>query len=161
MSLLLSRTLIINHLYYPLELPNMQLECRGAKPGPPSPVAHITSQCQLGKIISRVQASMGSVGNHTRANYIKSDIDQWFASLPLAYRENDPDTRWDEKHVYVSLQRHQLQAVGYMTMLVPFKAFLTKTFDRQSSEPDRALRKTAVDIAVHLIDVSHRLFEQV
>ena len=51
--------------------------------------------------------------------------------------------------------------VAYMTMLVPFKAFLTKTFDRQSSEPDKALRKTDVDIAVHLIDVSYRLFEQV
>jgi hypothetical protein len=161
MSLLLSRPLIINQLYYPLELPNMQLECHGVKAGPPSPVAHITSQCELGKTISRVPATLGSIDDFTQANAIKSDIDQWFASLPPAYRENDPDTRWDEKHVYVSLQRHQLWAVGYMTMLVPFKAFLTKTFDTQNSESDKALRKTAVDIAVHLVDVAHRLFEHV
>jgi hypothetical protein len=54
-----------------------------------------------------------------------------------------------------------MQAIGYMTMLVPFKAYLTKTFDSYSSEADKALRSTAADIAVHLMDISHRLFDHV
>jgi hypothetical protein len=104
---------------------------------------------------------MEGVVDPVQANSVKSDIDQWFVTLPPAYRETDPDTTWDEKHIYVALQRHQMHAIGYMTMLVPFKAFLTKTFDSQSSETDRELRSTAVDIAVHLMDVSHRLFDHV
>lgn len=68
-----------------------------------------------------VQVTMGGVVDPTLANSIKSDIYQWFMSLPPAYRENGPDTQWDEKQIYVSLQRYQLRAVGYMTMLVPFK----------------------------------------
>lgn len=161
MSLLLSRPLIINHCYCPFELPNMHIECHDSKTGPPSPFSHIASQCELGKIISRVTASMEGAIDPIQAYSVKSDIDQWFATLPPAYRETDPDTQWDEKHIYVPLQRNQMQAIGYMTMLVPFKAYLTKTFDSYSSEADKALRSTAADIAVHLMDISHRLFDHV
>lgn len=161
MSLLLSRPLIINQHYYPSKLPNMQLECQNSKTGPPSPFSHIASQCELGKIILRVAATMEEAVDPLQAYSIKSGIDQWFTTLPPAYRETEPDTQWDEKHIYVALQRHQMQAIGYMTMLVPFKTFLTKTFDIHSSEADKALRSTAVDIAVHLMDVSHRLFDHV
>jgi hypothetical protein len=161
MSLLLSRPLIINHSYYHFELPNMQLECQDSKTGPPSPFSHIASQCELGKIISRMPDTVDGFVDADQAISIKSDIDQWFTSLPPAYRETDPDTQWDEKHIYVALQRRQMHAIGYMTMLVPLKVFLTKTFDSRSSDTDRALRHTAVDIAVHLMNVSHRLFDHV
>jgi hypothetical protein len=161
MALLLSRPLIINQYYYPFELPNMQLECHDSKTGPPSPFSHISSQCELGKIISRVPPTMGGTTKPSQANAIKVDIDRWLASLPPAYREASPDIQWDEKYIYVPLQRHQLRAIGYMTMLLPFKAFLTKTFDSKTSETDKALRSTAVEIALHLIDVSHGLFDHV
>lgn len=139
----------------------MHIECHDSKTGPPSPFSHIASQCELGKIISRVTASMEGAIDPIQAYSVKSDIDQWFATLPPAYRETDPDTQWDEKHIYVPIQRKQMQAIGYMTMLVPFKAYLTKTFDSYSSEADKALRSTAADIAVHLMDISHRLFDHV
>lgn len=161
MALLLSRPLIINELYYPVELPNMQLECCDSNIGPPSPFSHISSQCELGKIVSRSPDIMSRTSEPSQAVAIKADIDRWLASLPPAYRETDPDTQWDEKHYYVPLQRHQLRAIGYMTMLLPFKACLTKTFDSQSSETDKKLRSSAVDIALHLMDVSHGLFDQV
>lgn len=160
MSLLLSRPLIINQNYYPPELPNMQLECHDSSTGPPSPCSHIASQCELGKIILRVP-DLGEVFDPIQANSIKVEIDQWFASLPPAYREIDPDTQWDTKHLYVPLQRHHMHAIGYMTMLLPFKSFLTKTFDSRSSETERAMRSTAIDIAVHLMDISHGLFDHV
>ncbi|KAJ5166940.1 uncharacterized protein N7482_005721 [Penicillium canariense] len=161
MSLLLSRPFIINAIYYPFELPNMQLECVDSEAGPPSPISHISYQCELGKIISRVPGTMGGTIDVTQAYPIKSDIDQWLTSLPPAYRETNPDTQWDEQYVYVPLQRRQLHTIGYMTMLLPFKSFLTKTFDVQSSDADRASRGTAVDIAAHLMEVSHRLFNHV
>lgn len=98
---------------------------------------------------------MGSVDDPTRANSIKSDIDRRFASLPLAYRKNDPDARWDEKHVCVP------SASPTSGSRIYDDALLTKTFDGQGEEPDMALCKTAVDIDIPLIDLSHQLFEHV
>lgn len=161
MSLLLSRPLIINQSYYPFELPNLQLECHATDDGPPSLIAHIVAQCELGRIITKVPATMGGTLEATEAEALKADMDKWLASLPPVFRESDPDTRWDEEHNYVPLQRRLLHAIGYMTMLLPFKAFLTKSFSSESSETDRARRATAIDIALHLMEISRGLFEHV
>jgi hypothetical protein len=161
MSLLLSRPPIINQSYSSFELPNMQLESNATEDGPPSPVTHIAVQVELGRIISRVPATVGGIFDNIQAESLKSDIDRWFASLPSAYQETDPDTQWDKEYLYVPLQRRQLHAIGYMTMLLPFKAYLTRIFDTQSTEIDRVRRKTSVDIALHLMEVSRRLFYHV
>lgn len=161
MSLLLSRPPIINPSYSSFDLPNLQLESVDPENGPPSPVTHIAAQCQLGGVMAGVPASMGGTSDTSKADSIKSDIEDWIASLHPAYVEVNPDTRWDDGHLYVPLQRRQLHAIGYMTMLLPFKPFLAKTFDSNSSETERSYRKTAVDIAIHLMEVSRRLFDQV
>lgn len=161
MSLLLSRPPIINQSYSSFELPNVQLESHAAEDGPPSPVIHIAIQVELGRVIGRVPATMGGTFDNAQAESLKSDIERWFASLPSAYQETNPDTQWDNEHLYVPLQRLQLHAVGYMTMLLPFKAYLTRIHDLESTDVDRARRETAVDIALHLMEVSRRLFDHV
>lgn len=161
MSLFLSRPLIINPSNNPFELPNMLLESPSMIDGPPSPVAHTAAQCELGRIITHVPASMGGTLDAAKAEALKADIQEWIASLPPAYQEMDPDTQWDEDHIYVPLQRHQLHAIGYMTMLLPFKSFLTQTFTSESSDMDRTRRETAIDTTLHLMEVSHRLFDHV
>lgn len=161
MSLLLSRPLVINQSSCAYELPNMQLEITDPANGPPSPVSHIASQCELGQMITRAPATIRGTSDDFEADSIKANIEAWMKSLPRAYQENNPDTRWDEDHIYVPLQRRQMHAIGYMTMLLPFKGFLAKTFDSQSSSTDRARRSSAIEIALHLMEVSHRLFDQV
>lgn len=161
MSLLLSRPPIINQSYCSFELPNIQLESPATEDGPPSPVTHIAVQVELGRIIGRVPATMGGTFDNTQAEPLKSDIERWLASLPSAYQETDPDTQWDNEHLYVPLQRRQLHAIGYMTMLLPYKAYLTRTYDSKSTDVDRFRRETAIDIALHLMEVSQRLFDHV
>lgn len=142
----------------------MQLESHATEDGPPSPVTHIAVQVELGRIMSKAPATMGgicSTFDNAQAESLKSDIDGWFASLPPAYQETNPDTQWDNQHLYVSLQRQQLHAIGYMTMLLPFKSYLTRTFDSQSTEADRARRVTAIDVTLHLLEVSKLLFDHV
>ncbi|KAJ5161533.1 hypothetical protein N7492_006925 [Penicillium capsulatum] len=161
MSLLLGRPPIINPLYSSFELPNLQLENVGVQSAPPSPVTHIAAQCQLGGVIAGIPATMAGTHDTSKADSIKSHIKQWLLSLHPAYREIDPDTQWDDKHEYVPLQRRQLHVIGYMTMLLPFKPLLVKTFDSKSLESERLHRKMAVNIALHLMEVTRRLFDQV
>lgn len=162
MSLLLSRPLIINQTGSPFELPNMKLESNttGDK-GPPSPFLHIAMQCELGRIVTKVPSTTGGTFRATDPEAIQSEMEKWLASLPPAYHEQDPDTQWDEEYTYVPLQRRLLHAIGYMTMLLPFKAFLTRTFTSQSSDKDKAHRATAVETSLRLMEVSQRLFDHI
>jgi len=139
----------------------MQLESHATQDGPPSPVTHIAIQAELGRVIGRAPRTTGGTLDNTQAESLKSGIDRWFTSLPSAYQETDPDTQWDNEYLYVPLQRRQLHAIGYMTMLLPYKAYLTRTFDSGSIEDDRIHRGTAIDIALHLMEVSRRLFDHV
>lgn len=161
MSLLLSRPFIINQASCPYELPNLQLEVSDPVSGPPSPVSHIAAQCELGQLIVGTPATMGGTADDSKADSIRANIEAWVLSLPPAYQEREPDTQWDEEYIYVPLQRRQLHAIGYMTMLLPFKSFLVKSFGPEPSEADQARRATAIEIALHLMVVSHRLFDQV
>lgn len=139
----------------------MQLENYAVEGGPPSPVIHLAVQSQLGRIISRAPVTIGGTLDDTQAYSIKADIDKWFGALPPAYQEIDTNTQWDEEHLYIPLQRRQLHAIGYMTMLLPFKMSLVKTVLPNSSNEERARRETAVDIALHLMEVSRQLFDYV
>lgn len=160
MAMLLSRPLMINQSLCTIDLPNTQLDDTNVD-GPPSPVAHTAAQCQLGQMITKTSLLTGAMTTQAERVSIQSYISDWLASLPPAYRETDPDTRWDKEHTYVGLQRHQTHAIAYMTMLPLFKPFLTKSFDSTSTQEDRDNRVTAVNIALHLIGVTHRLFDHV
>lgn len=158
MFILLSRPLIINQADPPFELPSMQLESHTTGDnGPPSPFLHIAMQCELGRIVTKVPLATGGTFRATDPEAIHADMERWLASLPPVYRETDPDTQWDDERTYVPLQRRILHAIGYMTMLVPFKAFLAKTITGQSNKTDKAHRATAVDVSLRLMEVSHRL----
>ena len=162
MALLLSRPLIINPSCYSFELPNMQLEGLDPEKGPPSPVVHIAFQCTLGQVIMRqVPATMSGTLDAVHADTIRIVIDEWLASLPPAYSVRDSDTQWDEEYRYVPLHRLQMHAAGYMTMFLPFKASLTKTYGPNISLAEKSHRAIAVDIALRLIEICHQLFNHV
>ncbi|KAJ5291592.1 hypothetical protein N7478_000843 [Penicillium angulare] len=159
MSMLLSRPLIINQSSSAIELPSMTLESE--LEGPPAPVSHTASQCKLGIMIIKTSLFTEDETSPEEADSIRSMINGWLVSLPSAYRETDPDLQWDNTHIYVPFQRLQMHAIAYMTMLQPFKRFLTKTYNKKSSKKDKYYRASAVDIALHLMTVSERLFDQV
>lgn len=161
MALLLSRPLIINPTRQSFEFPNAQLEGLDPEIGPPSPVAHLAVQYLLGQLILKVPGVMDGTLDETDTESIRNDINDWFTSLPPAYRLTDPMTHWDEEYKYVPLHRRQLHAIGYMTMLLPFKSYLTRAFDSTTSETERNHREIAVDTALRLMEVSHRLFDHV
>jgi hypothetical protein len=160
MALLLSRPLIINQSYYSFELPNMQLESLDIE-GPPSPVAHIAAQLPLGEIITKVPGAIGGTIDTSHAEDIRTEIRNWLACLPPAYHTTNPDTQWDEGYPYVALHRRQLHVIGYMIMLLPFKASLVKTFDSDTPAEEQEHRRTAVDVSLELINVTHQLFHHV
>jgi hypothetical protein len=158
MALLLSRPLIINQSSFAFELPNTQLE-GGDSEEPPSPIAHITAQLALGEIITKVPGAIGGTIDTTHGDNIRTEIQNWLACLPPAYRNPDPDTQWDLEYPYVVLHRAQLNVVGYMTMFLPFKASLVKCFDSSTAPEEHEHRRTAVDIALELMSVSRQLFD--
>ncbi|KAJ5097248.1 hypothetical protein N7456_007969 [Penicillium angulare] len=129
--------------------------------GPPAPIAHTASQYKLGRMIIKTSLFTEEETSSEEADSIRSMINGWLASLPPAYRETEPDLQWDESYLYVPFQRRQMHAIAYMTMLQPFKRFLTKNYNKKSSEKDKSYRASAVDIALHLMTVSQRLFDQV
>ncbi|KAJ5620680.1 hypothetical protein N7510_004664 [Penicillium lagena] len=162
MALLLSRPLIINPSCYTFELPNMKLEGLDTETGPPSPVAHIAFQCKLGQMIMQeAPGSMSGTLDAAHAKTIRNVIEEWLVSLPPAYRIRDPYTQWDEEYRFVPLHRLQLHAVGYMTMFLPFKECLTKTFRANLSDAENNHREIAVDTALRLMAICHQLFNHV
>lgn len=161
MSLFLSRPRIISQNYHSVELPNMKLEVQDIEKGPPSPVYHTIAQLQLGITITNLDPAPDGVVDPSKADLMRQCVNEWLNSLAPVYREVDPDTRRDDEHIYIPLQRHQMHAIGYMTMFGYFKPFLTKVYDSTSIEAERSRREIAIDVGLHLMEVCHRLFEQV
>lgn len=159
MSLILSRPFIINTNYYTFELPNLQLESIDTPEGLPSPITNIALQCQLGKAISQIPEVMGGVVTSAQAGAIQRETEKWMASFPPTYSITDPDTQYDRDYHYVTFQRYQLHAIGYMTILAPFKLSLTKDANLDMSDADREIRQTAVQCALKLMDIARQLLE--
>lgn len=159
MSLILPRPFIINTNCYSFELPNLQLESIDTPEGLPSPITNIALQCQLGKAVSQIPEVMGGTVSSAQAGAIKQETEKWMASFPPAYSITDPDTQYDRDYHYVTFQRYQLQAIGYMTILAPFKMSLTKNADSDMSDADRDIRQTAVECALKLMDIARQLLE--
>ncbi|KAL2828492.1 fungal-specific transcription factor domain-containing protein [Aspergillus cavernicola] len=161
MSLLLSRPFIINSSCCSFEMPNMQLETVDSEPESPSPITHMVLQCQLGLSISKLPGVMGGVLSSTQAMSIQQETEKWFESFPSAYSITGPDTRWDNSHQFVKLQRFQLYVIGYMMMLLPLKQSLTKHIDPDSSSIEKGLQTTAVDNALKLLTACDDLLKHI
>ncbi|KAL4976316.1 fungal-specific transcription factor domain-containing protein [Aspergillus desertorum] len=151
MSLLLSRPFIINSNCCVFEWPDLGLETDDIRPESPSPIIHMVLQCQLGLSISRLPGAMSGVLSPTQAMTVQQELDKWFASFPAAYSISKPDTRWDDTHHFVRLQRFQLHTIGYMVMLMPLKQTLTKHINAESPSIEKSLQTTAVEIALKLL----------
>ncbi|RAH87586.1 hypothetical protein BO86DRAFT_351511 [Aspergillus japonicus CBS 114.51] len=157
MSLLLSRPFIINSNYCSFEVPNLRLESPDPEEFGLSPIAHMTFQCQLGQIISKIPGVMGGLLSPAQAITIQHETEKWFHTLPAPYRSENPDTRWDQSHKHVAMHRHQLHAIGYMVIFLPLKPCLTMAVDQDQPSIERSLQPTAVDCALKLLESSQRM----
>ncbi|PYH95976.1 hypothetical protein BO71DRAFT_428568 [Aspergillus ellipticus CBS 707.79] len=157
MSLFLSRPFIINSNYCSFELPSIRLETSDSGADVPSPITHIVLECQLGQTISTIPGVMGGIITPIQAISVQQEIEKWFDSFPPPYRLMDPDTHWDNSHYYVTMQRHQLHAIGYVVMLMPLKPCLTKDVDHGKPSIEKSLRPTAVDCALKLMESARQL----
>ncbi|KAL3470611.1 fungal-specific transcription factor domain-containing protein [Aspergillus californicus] len=151
MSVLLSRPFIINSSCCSFDMPNLHLEIVDSQPECPSPIAHMIFQCRLGLSISKVPGVMGGALSLNQAMSIQQETESWFESFPPTYSISNPDTRWDESHQFVKLQRFQLHVIGYMMMLMPLKQCLTKHIDPRSTSIEKSLQTTAVENALKLL----------
>ncbi|KAL4989284.1 fungal-specific transcription factor domain-containing protein [Aspergillus falconensis] len=151
MSLLLSRPFIINSNCCVFDWPDLRLETDDSRPEIPSPITHMVLQCQLGLSISRLPGAMSGVLSPTQAMAIQQETRKWFESFPPAYYLSNSDTRWDDTHQFIKLQRFQLHAIGYMVTLMPLKQTLTKHITTESPSIGKSLRTTAVEIALKLL----------
>ncbi|PIG83511.1 hypothetical protein AARAC_002490 [Aspergillus arachidicola] len=156
MSHLLSRPIIINN-NNSVELPNLRLESPDSQIELPSPITHMALQCQLGQMILKIPGMMNESLSPMQSVSVQEEVEKWFASLPSAFRLIDPDTRWDNTHKYVVMQRHQLHAVGYMVKLKPLKQCLVQNLDQGAPGVRRGPLSSAIDYALKLMDASHRL----
>ncbi|KAL4894090.1 fungal-specific transcription factor domain-containing protein [Aspergillus ambiguus] len=156
MSLLLSRPFIINSNYCTFELPDWRLESSEGSEGLPSPITPLALECQLGQMISKIPGVMGGVLAPSQAVSIQQETERWFSSLPSIYSLTDPDTRWDNSHKYIHIQRSTLHVIGYMVMLLPLKQCLTKTMETHAISVEKSLQPTAVDCALKLLEVSRQ-----
>ncbi|KAL4917592.1 fungal-specific transcription factor domain-containing protein [Aspergillus aurantiobrunneus] len=161
MSLLLSRPFIINSSCCVFELPDLRLETVDPQPETPSPITHMILQSQLGLSISEIPGVMGGVLSSTQAMTIQQETEKWFESFPPAYSISNPDTRWDETHNFIKVQRFQLHVIGYMMMLMPLKQCLTKHIDPDSSSIEKGLQATAVEHALKLLRACDDLLRQI
>ncbi|KAL4754989.1 hypothetical protein BDW72DRAFT_200365 [Aspergillus terricola var. indicus] len=151
MSLLLSRPFIINSNCCVFDWPDLWLETDDSRPGTSSPITHMVLQCQLGLSISKLPGAMSGVLSPTQAMTVQEEAGKWFESFPAAYSLSSPDTRWDETHHFVKLQRFQLHVIGLMVMLMPLKQTLTKHISTESPSIEKGLQITAVEIALKLL----------
>lgn len=161
MSLLLSRPFIINSTCCTFELPDLRLDPVDSQPGTPSPITHMVLQCQLGLSISKLPGVMGGVISLTQAMTVQQETETWFKSFPPAYSISNPDTRWDETHRFIKLQRFQLHVIGYMMILMPLKQCLTKYIGPNSSSIEKGLQTTAVENALKLLEACNDLLRHI
>jgi hypothetical protein len=160
MSALLSRPYIISSSCCDFEFPDLRLEV-GSLPESPSPITHMVLQCQLGLSLSKIPGVMGGVISATQAVTIQQETEKWFESFPSAYSISSPDTRWDDTHHFVKLQRFQLNTIGYMMLLMPLKQCLTKYIDPGSSSMEKSLQITAVENALKLLKACDDLLKHI
>ncbi|KAE8413290.1 fungal-specific transcription factor domain-containing protein [Aspergillus pseudocaelatus] len=156
MSHLLSRPVIINN-NNPVELPNLRLESPDSQIELPSPMTHMALQCQLGQMISTIPGMMDESLSPMQSVSVQEVVEEWFASLPSAFRLMDPDARWDNTHKFVPMQRHQLHAIGYMVKLKPLKQCLVQNLGQDTPSVQKGLQSSAIDYALKLMDASYRL----
>ncbi|OJJ35331.1 hypothetical protein ASPWEDRAFT_172145 [Aspergillus wentii DTO 134E9] len=157
-AIFLSRPCIIHSAYCSFELPNMRLECSEEQLELPSPITHVLFQAQLGRALSHIPGVIGGTVPSAHAATVQQEVEKWFASFPPAYRITNPDSQWDTDYRYVTLQRHQLHAIGYMTRLIPLKTYLTKC-ETDIPDNEKIFQSTAVECSLKLMETSHKLLE--
>ncbi|KAH8700687.1 fungal-specific transcription factor domain-containing protein [Talaromyces proteolyticus] len=158
MSSSLSRPLIISDLSF--EMPTEKLENDSENnDNLPSPITHIILQCQLIQNLSKIRGlTMDDVPDLQVYTALQA-INDWFEFLPSVYHLSDPDTRWDEAHHYVLLQRLQLHTIGNMLLFQLLKPFLSGSHQNGKYSVDDSLTEAGVDCALKLVDISHRFYD--
>ncbi|KAJ4290730.1 hypothetical protein N0V88_006479 [Collariella sp. IMI 366227] len=144
-----------------VELPTLTLENNPERPGMPSPFHHMILHCQL---CMNLAAQMGGP-SHTdedkanTAQRMQEAVEEWFEDLPVEYARKSPDKRWDAELSWVVFQRRYLHLVGYMSLFIQLRPFVTKSSANPLTELESTLRAAGVDAALGLMEVSWIFFE--
>lgn len=158
----LGRPNLIDQKNLNFELPNLRLDQSSSDPNLLSPFAHMALQAQLGRRLNTVINDAQSVDalSADKIISIEVELDRFADELPPIFRLHDPDTSLDTEHPYFVFQRHQLHTVLYLTKLDFLKPFLTRTRDDVRSHQDDQLRALGIDLALDVLKVARRLFDQ-
>ncbi|KAK3983910.1 fungal-specific transcription factor domain-containing protein [Cladorrhinum sp. PSN332] len=158
---MLSRPLLINHADCTFEMPTLALEVDPERPHQPSPFRHMVlhSQLCLDMLAQLGPHSGAEAGKVAEAGRLRDVILKFFKNLPPEYSREHPDTQWDSELDWVVFQRRYLHLIGNMCLFGTLKPFVTSNSGASMTEDERSLRKSGVQAALDLMDISWGFFE--
>jgi hypothetical protein len=161
MSSWLGRPYLIDQKNLNFKLPNLRLDQSVTEPNFLSPFAHMALQAKLGRRLAIAKGDAQSVNDMSAKEIlaVQSECNMFIDELPPIFRIDNPDTSLDEQHPYFVFQRLQMHTIIYVTMLDYLKPFLTRDRHDRKTDLDDEFRKTGVDIALRLLQVSQKLFD--
>ena len=136
----LSLPLIVNHADGTVKTPTRSFGLES--PDKPSVFRHLDLHCQLCIGMAKVAAQLGgpsdaALAKAEVASQMRDVVDQWLATLPTEYAQNNPDTRWDIEHDYVVTQRRYLHLIGHMELFNNTATRCANQEDESHSLPQR------------------------
>jgi hypothetical protein len=148
-----------------ISLPNARLDQSAASADIASPVVAKILENQLATQLPNLGAT-SSPSLSAKLAFIES----WMASLPRVFNIRNTDTRWDAEHPRLVFQRLHLHCVGYMTLLMFLRPYLTSSnshsavtqASRGNNEEEEAetrrLVAYAIDTGLSLMSASNDFF---
>ncbi|KAK4231815.1 hypothetical protein QBC38DRAFT_506542 [Podospora fimiseda] len=158
---MLSRPLLINHADCTFEMPTLALEIDPERPHQPSPFRHMVLHAQLclDMIAQLVPPPGVGADKVAEAGRLRDVILQFFENLPPEYARQRPDTQWDFEYDWVVFQRRYLHLIGSMCLFGTLKPFVTRNSGEPMTEKEISLRRSGVQAALDLMDISWGFFE--
>ena len=145
----LSRPFLIDHASSSYQMPNLELD--GSADGPISPFSIVYYEYALVHQLSAKYPRLNSIEARAKTHSILGDIDSWIWTLPSPLRVTDPDTRWDEQHPHIYMQRAFLHTFIWLSKIALLKPSLTQPGRYMPDTYGIRLRDVAIDACVQAI----------
>ncbi|UKZ80026.1 hypothetical protein TrVFT333_007791 [Trichoderma virens FT-333] len=145
----LCRKTMIDHSACSGKRPSLTLE----RDGEFSPLMHMNMQSDLIHRLAGRFPSPSQVQTRSEIMEYKDMIDEWMLNFPPIFALVDPDTSNDKRQAWIEYHRHYNYTMGYMMVLNPFRPHMALPYNDKSSEEELELRRIAVDLTLHLVQV--------
>lgn len=148
-----------------VSLPNARLDQPATSANIPSLVVAKILENQLATQLSNL-----AVTSSPSLSAKLAFVENWMASLPRVFNVHNTDTRWDAEHPRLVFQRLKLHCVGYMTLLMFLRPYLTspnshcavtqasRSNNEEEEAETRRLVACAIDTALSLMSASTDFF---